>query len=194
MVGGVILFALAVSLVFFVTRNVFPCVWKMKSEENLKSLYCLLSIYGEQFHAFPSVGPKGQRGVRNLFPFYQTTISSQTTSNNGSILGLFQVPGAHCLAFSKNPTIDEFDGDHISYCYNAAATYNGNEREALVCEQGVSNGVLLINAKDPVERPVFRDGVHVLFNNGTILWIPADRNGQLATDVVSVAEWNPMVK
>ncbi len=98
------------------------------------------------------------------------------------------------IDFSSDPSIDEFDKDHIGYAYNSTAIPNDEENPPLLAEQGVSSGVLDVTKKRPRgTRSVRKNGVLVLFVDGTVDEIHADRKGKLDTKRVSADMWGRLV-
>ena len=185
MVGCMTILVLAVLAGFLASVKLKDIIKHKTSEYNLKTLYSFMEIYAQNHGAYPCVQPRNVSigGVSNLFPLYQAA------QDKAQFLRLLQPPGSELQAFSTHPTIDEFDRNHIGYCYNVIQWISEGPLEVLMCEQGVSNGVLLLDAKDPADRPVFKDGIHVLFVNGRVIWVPADRHGRLSTNVLSAARY-----
>jgi prepilin-type N-terminal cleavage/methylation domain-containing protein len=161
---------------------------KLKSKDNLRSMYVLLQLYAQDYRSFPTMQPPERRyeqsgGVRDLYPLYSTGIIAKEQ------LELFKGPGAAMVPFSADPTVDEFDKNHIGYAYNSTAIPDDPDNPPLMSEQGVSSGKLDPNTQDRGRKPIFIGGVHVLLTSGKSLWIPADRSGRLSTSDVSADQW-----
>ena len=160
---------------------------KMKSKDNLKQLYQLILVYNMDYGTYPTTQPSATRyeksgGVRDLFPLYDTGIMKNDQ------LALLVAPGAKLIDFSDEPTIDEFDKNHIGYAYNSTARPDSNE--PLISEQGVSSGAIKPNTTDHGKRPIFEGIVHVLFANAKIEKIPANKkNGKLSTREIKAEQW-----
>jgi len=166
-------------------------VRKMKSQDNLKQMHRFLMLYSMQFGTYPSVQPNVTRyerggGVRDLYPLYTTGILNKDT------LKVLQAPGATLIPFSPNPTIDEFDKNHIGYAYNSTCIPDDPNNPPIMSEQGVSTGVIDPNNPDNGRRPIFNNGAHVLFANGTVEFIPAI-NGRLSTSKVKPEQWGKLL-
>ena len=58
----------------------------------------------------------------------------------------------------------------------------------LMCDQGQTNGIILRNAP-PETRRLYTSDLHVLFTDGRIEWIEADRKGILSTNLVPAARF-----
>lgn len=165
-------------------------VRKMKSQDNLKQMYKMLMLYSMQFGTYPSVQPNVTRyerggGVRDLYPLYATGILTKDT------IKILQAPGATLIPFTTY-TIDEFDKNHIGYSYNSTCIPDDPRNPPLMAEQGVSTGVLDPNNPDNGRRPIFNNGAHVLFANGTVEFIPAV-NGRLSTAKVKPEDWGKLL-
>ena len=173
-------------IIFFATiifgKPIYSCIpSKMKSKDNLKQIYQLLLVYDMDYNSLPKVTPEGGNGVRDLYPLYETGIMKKDQ------LALFHPPNTKLQQFSENPTIDEFDKNHIGYAYNSTAEMDSDF--PLVSEQGVSDGILNKKEKDKGLKPVFNKVAHVLFANAKIEKIPADRKGNLSTKKIPKEEW-----
>jgi len=156
---------------------------KMKSKDYLKQLYQLILVYEMDYNSLPKVTPEGGNGVRDFYPLYESGIMGKDQ------LALFRPPNTKHQPFSENPTIDEFDKNHIGYAYNSTAEMGCTNKIPLLSEQGVSDGVLNKKEKDKGLKPVFNKVAHVLFANGKIEKIHADRKGNLSTNLISKEEW-----
>jgi len=160
---------------------------KMKSKDNLRQIYQMILVYNMDYGSYPTTQPPATRyeksgGVRDLYPLYDTGIMKKDQ------LKLLQAPNAKLIAFSDEPTIDEFDKNHIGYAYNSTARPDTDD--PLLSEQGVSSGKLNPNTKDNGKKPIFEGLVHVLFANGKIEKVPTNRRtGKLSTKEVSAEEW-----
>lgn len=162
-------------------------VRRIKSQDNLRNMRIILMNYVTMYGSLPSVQPKHTRferggGVRDLYPLYQTGLLNKDN------LKLLQPPGVSLIPFSANPTIEEFDKNHIGYAYNSTANLDDPDNPPVMSEQGVSTGVLDLEGKDPGRKPVFKNGVNVLFADGTIEFIPAV-NGKLSTAKIKPEMW-----
>ena len=153
----------------------------LKSKDNLKQIYQLILMYSMDYNSLPKVTPEGGNGVRDLYPLYDTGIMKKDQ------LKLLQHSKVNLQPFSEDPTIDEFDKNHIGYAYNSTAELDSDS--PLVSEQGVSDGILNKKEKDEGLKPVFENIAHVLFANAKIEKIPADRKGNLSTKEISKEEW-----
>ena len=154
---------------------------KMKSKDNLKQIYQLLMIYNMDYNSLPKITSEGGNGVRDFYPLYESGIMKRDQ------LALFHPPNVKLQPFSENPTIDEFDKDHIGYAYNSTAEMDSDS--PLLSEQGVSDGILNKKEKEKGLKPVFENVAHVLFANAKIEKIPADKKGNLSTNLISKEEW-----
>jgi prepilin-type N-terminal cleavage/methylation domain-containing protein len=163
-------------------------VRKMKSKDNLRSLYVLLQLYAQNYRTFPTTQPPERRyeqsgGVRDLYPLYTTGIMKSEQ------LELLKAPGAALIPFSADPRIEEFDKNHIGYAYNSTAIPDAADSPPLISEQGVSSGSINEQTQDRGTKPIFDGGVNVLFTSGKITWIPADQRGKLSVSEISPEEW-----
>ena len=175
-------------IIFFVTiisgKPIYFCISpKMKSKDNLRQIYQLLFIYNMDYNSLPKVTPEGGNGVRDLYPLYETGIMKK---EQFTLLKPFY---AGFIPFSEAPTIDEFDKNHIGYAYNSTTEFDGTNKLPLLSDQGVSDGILNYKEKDKGTKPNFKGGANVLFNNRSMKWIPADRKGNLSTNLISKEEW-----
>ena len=127
-------------------------------------------------------------GVRGLYPFYSSGLLNARELNK-----LLHPPGAKLLDFSDNPTIDEFDKYHIGFAYNSTAKTNCPDDTPILSHQGVSDGVLNYKTKDKGTKPILKKGVLVLFANGEVKLIPADKKGRLSTNEISAEMWKKLV-
>ena len=153
----------------------------MKQKDNLKQLYQLMLVYNMDYKSLPKVTPEGGNGVRDLYPLYEIGIMRKDQ------LALLRPPNTKLQPFSEDPTIDEFDKNHIGYSYNSTTEMDLDI--PLASAQGVSDGILNKKEKDKGLKPVFENIVYVLFANGKIEKIPADKNGNLSTKEISKEEW-----
>ncbi len=163
-------------------------VKKVKSKDNLRSLYMLIQLYTSQWNAYPTTQSPQTRydkggGVRDLYPLYETGLLGEDQ------LKLLQPQGAALIPFSSEPKIDEFDKYHIGYSYNSTAIPDDAENPPILADQGVSSGVLHYKTKDRGTKPVNRGGALVLFSSGTIELITANKKGKLSTKKVGADEW-----
>ena len=154
---------------------------KRKANTDLKQIYQLILVYNMDYNSLPKVTAEGGNGVRDFYPLYETGIMKRDQ------LALFHPSNAKLQPFSEDPTIDEFDKNHIGYAYNSTAEMDSDS--PLVSEQGVSDGILNKKEKDEGLKPVFENVAHVLFANAKIEKIPADRKGNLSTKEISKEEW-----
>ena len=179
---------------FVSRRSELRRIAKEKSEDNLKVLYTFLSIYEETHGFLPSVqstnSPRtASADGRDLFPLYVSATSKPPILPR-EFLKLLQPHGIKLRQFSANPTIDEFDRNHIGYRYNSSLMHLAGTNAPLMWEPvGSSNGMPVIPT-----RPVFTDGIHVLFTDGAVKWIPADKGGWLATNGIAPADWRMMAE
>ena len=154
---------------------------RKKGRDNLKQIYQLILVYNMDYNSLPKVTAEGGNGVRDFYPLYETGIMKRDQ------LALFHPSNAKLQPFSENPTIDEFDKNHIGYAYNSTAEMDSDS--PLVSEQGVSDGNLNKKEKDKGLKPVFNKVAHVLFANARIENVHADRKGNLSTKKISKEEW-----
>ena len=160
---------------------------KMKSKDNLKQIYQLIMLYNMDYGTYPTTQSSATRyeksgGVRDLFPLYDVGIMKKDQ------LALLKAPGAKLIDFSDDPTIEEFDKNHIGYAYNSTARPDSSE--PLLSEQGVSSGKLKPNTTDHGTKPIFEGIVHVLFANGKTEKVPANgRTGKLSNKEVKADQW-----
>ncbi|MHA1574707.1 MAG: DUF4190 domain-containing protein [Alphaproteobacteria bacterium] len=186
-IGFVVFFLLVMYIGIYGPEATNITVNKMKSKDNLRQIYQLLSIYNMDYGSYPTIQPSTTRyeksgGVRDLFPLYDVGIMKKDQ------LALLKAPGAKLIDFSNNPTIDEFDKYHIGYTYNSTAKPESNE--PLLSEQGVSSGFLQFTTADNGIKPVFKDRVHVILANGKFIKVLADKkNGKLSTKDVKAKQW-----
>ncbi len=161
---------------------------------NLISLHKMLMMYELQCkQGYPTTVPDKDRyeksaGVRGLYPLYSSGVMKVDALNK-----LLHPPGAKLLDFSDNPTIDEFDKYHIGYAYNSTAKTNPPPDTPILSEQGVNDGVLNYKTKDKGTKPIRKKDVLVLFANGSVKRIPADKKGTLSTNEVSAEMWKKLV-
>ncbi len=166
-------------------------VRRMKSKDNLSQIHKMLMLYSMQFGTYPSVQPNVTRydrggGVRDLYPLYSAGILTKDS------LKILQAPGVTLIPFPPNPTIDNFDKAYIGYAYNSTCIPDDPNNPPVLSEQGVSTGVLDPNTTDNGRKPVFNNGVHVLFVNGTVEFIPAVNN-RLSTSKVTAEQWGRLL-
>ncbi len=158
--------------------------YRIKVNDNLKQLHMLMMMYAQDWNSFPKVTPEGGNGVRDLYPLYTTDLLYEQA------LSILQPPNSHLQPFSKNPTIEEFDKDHIGFSYNSTATYNETNTVPLLADQGVSSGYLQLKTDDNGIKAREKKGAVVLFTSGRIEFITADKNGRLSTYLLSKADWS----
>ncbi len=161
---------------------------------NLISLDKMLMMYELQCEqGYPTTVSDKDRyeksaGVRGLYPLYSSGIMNVDALNK-----LLHPPGAKLLDFSDNPTIDEFDKYHIGFAYNSTAKTNPPPDTPILSEQGVNDGVLNYKTKDKGTKPIRKKDVLVLFANGSVKRIPADKKGKLSTNKISAEMWKKLV-
>ena len=166
---------------------------RLSARVNLISLHKILMIYQQDYGCYPttmSAKDKYEKsaGVRGLYPLYSTGILNSSDLNK-----LLHPPGAKLLDFSDNPTIDEFDKYHIGFAYNSTAKTNPPPDTPILSEQGVNDGVLNYKTKDKGTKPIRKKDVLVLFANGSVKRIPADKKGKLSTNKISAEMWKKLV-
>ena len=166
---------------------------KFQSKMKLVDLHKMFMIYQQDYNSYPttmSAKDKYEKsaGVRGLYPLYSTGILKPSDLNK-----LLHPPGAALIDFSNEPTIDEFDKYHCGYAYNSTAIPNQDDNPPILAEQGVSSGVLKLNTKDRGIKPIRKNGVMVLFANGTVEDVHADIRGKLSTKNVSADMWGKLI-
>ena len=159
----------------------------------LVTLHKMLMIYKQDYGCYPTTQSPETRydksgGVRDLYPLYSSGLLKPRDLNE-----LLHPKGAKLLDFSDNPTIDEFDKYHIGYAYNSTAKAHDPDNPPILSHQGVSDGVLNYKTKDKGTKPIRKKGALVLFANGEVKLIPADRKGVLSTNDISVEMWKKLV-
>ena len=152
-------------------------------QDNLKQIYQLLLVYDIYYNSLPKVTSEGGNGVRDLYPLYESGIMKKNQ------FAIFQLRNTKLQPFSENPTIDEFDKNHIGYSYNSTTELDGTNKLPLLSDQGVSDGILNYKEKDKGIKPNFKGGANVFFSDGSMKWIPANRKGKLSTKEISKEEW-----
>ena len=169
-------------------------VHKFQTKMYMRELYKLFLMYSQDYNSYPTVSSDKDRfdksdGVRGLYPLFSTDLIKAKDLNK-----LFHPPGTKLIDFSSDPSIDEFDKDHIGYAYNSTAIPNDEENPPLLSEQGVSSGMLDISKRRPRgTRSIRKNGVLVLFVDGTVDEIHADRKGKLDTKRISADMWGRLV-
>lgn len=166
---------------------------KFQSKMKLVDLHKMFMIYQQDYNSYPTTMSSKEKyeksaGVRGLYPLYSTGLLNANELNK-----LLHPPGAALIDFSSDPSIDEFDKFHIGYAYNSTAIPNDDDNPPIMAEQGVSSGVLKLNSKDKGTKPIRKNGVMVLFANGTVENITADRRGKLSTRDISADQWGKLV-
>jgi len=170
-------------------RPIQEKVRKMQSDDKMKQLYRLMFMYAGDYGSFPTAQPSATRyekggGVKDLYPLYETGIMGKEQ------LKLLQAPGAALIPFSDDPTIDEFNENHIGYAYNSTAMPDDPDNPPLLSEQGVSSGKLSLKTSNKGKKAIFANGCNVLFCSGISKWIPANKKtGKLSTKEVSAEQW-----
>ena len=152
---------------------------KMHAKGDLSIMFKLLFIYNMTYHTYPSMQPTNTMhvnggGVRDLWPLYSSGIMDKDS------LSCLRPPGCTLIPFSANPCPDEFDSKHIGYSYNSTVIPDDPSNPPLMAERGAADGIL---RKE--EKPVFKDGVHVLMCNGQVKWLPVLRGGVLQVEGVT---------
>jgi len=166
---------------------------KFQSKMKLVDLHKIFMIYQQDYNSYPttmSAKDKYEKsaGVRGLYPLYSCGLLKP-----GELNKLLHPPGAALIDFSNDPDIDEFDKYHVGYAYNSTAIPNDDDNPPILAEQGVSSGVLNPNTKDKGTKPIRKNGVMVLFANGTVEDIHADRRGKLSTKKISSDMWGKLI-
>ncbi len=155
-------------------------VRRAKCRDNLRNMHLLLSVYAQQYGAFPSMQPPQRRylrsgGAQDLYPLWSTGIMKNEQ------LAQLQPPGLTLRRFSANPTAEHFNSNHIGFAYNSTVHPDQADNPPLLASQGVAAGVI---------------GPHayalVLFLNGEICEIPADADGRLNTERIKPEEWRQL--
>ena len=150
----------------------------------MNKIHMLMMMYEQSYDSFPKITPEGGNGVRDLYPLYTTGVLDKNQ------LRILQLPGTKLKRFSDNPTINEFDKDHIGFSYNSTAIPDDPNNPPLMADQGVSSGSLQLETKDNGIKARDTNGAIVLFDSGRIEFIPADKNGRLSTNKLSQADWS----
>ncbi len=166
---------------------------KFVSKMYLKDLYKVLMIYTQDYNSYPTTLSGRDKfeksaGVRGLYPLYSTGLLKARDLNK-----LLHPPGTKLIDFSDDPDIDEFDKAHCGYAYNSTAIPDDDENPPILSEQGVSSGVLKLKTKDRGIKPIRSTGVLVLFANGSVEEIHADRKGKLSTRRIDSDMWGKLV-
>ncbi len=167
--------AVLASLGLVAARQVKYMVDKKKSEDNLKQLYTFMNIYAQNHGCYPSIQPRGSKsggGTRDLYPLYLSALEKQP------FLQLLRPPGVALVSFSKDPSPDEFDKDHIGYIYNSMVVPDQSDNPPLMAERCVEDGQFT-----ETEKPVFRDCAHILMANGTVREVPVINNKLTLGDI-----------
>ncbi len=159
----------------------------------LVTLHKMLMIYKQDYGCYPTTQSPETRydksdGVRDLYPLYSSGLLKPRDLNE-----LLHPKGAKLLDFSDNPTIDEFDKYHCGFAYNSTAKINCPGDTPILSHQGVSDGVLNYKTKDKGTKPIWKKEALVLFANGSVEKIPADRKGKLSTKKISADMWEKLV-
>lgn len=184
---GCLLVLVLMAVSFFVILSILPKrrihYMNIKASNNLNQLYILMMIYAQDWNEYPRVTPEGGNGVRDLYPLYATGVLDVEA------LSLLQPPGCNLKKFSKDPTIDEFDKDHIGLSYNSTAIPDDPDNPPLLADQGVWSGRLQKDSADRGIKPREETGALVLFGNGKVEFIKAYKDGTLPGAKVSSNEW-----
>jgi len=183
---------LCAACTIFVLPALQTHVRKIMSRSNLENLYTLHKTYAGLTGKYPAIPPyryieKPCPGVRNLYPLLASGILK------AEWLSLLQPEGLVLQRFPNAPSLDDFTPARIGYCYNASAQTACPPAMVLMCDQGQTNGIILRNAP-PENRPLYTSGLNVLFTDGRIEWIEADRKGILSTNLVPADQWSLLVK
>ena len=185
----VVIFIIGFLMLYFFTNplmNYFYKPFRGPRKMILVDLHKMFMMYELQCEqGYPTTIPDKDRyeksdGVRGLYPLYSSGVIKAEHLNR-----LLHPKGAKLLDFSDNPTIDEFDKYHIGYAYNSTAKTNSPANIPILSHQGVSDGVLNYKTKDKGTKPIRKKGALVLFANGEVKFIPADRKGKLSTNEIS---------
>jgi len=166
---------------------------KFRSKMYLVDLNKIFMIYKQDFNSYPTTVSSKEKydksaGVRGLYPLYSSGLLKPSELNK-----LLHPPGAKLIDFSDDPSIDEFDKYHCGYAYNSTAIPDDEDNPPILSEQGVSSGVLNSNTKDKGTKPIRKNGVLVLFANGSVEEIHADHRGKLSTKKVSADMWGKLI-
>jgi len=166
---------------------------KFQSKMKLVDLHKMFMIYQQDFNSYPTTMSSKDKyeksaGVRGLYPLYSCGLLKPDDLNK-----LLHPPGAALIDFSNDPDIDEFDKYHCGYAYNSTAVPNEDDNPPILSEQGVSSGVLNNNTTDKGTKPIRKNGVMVLFANGTVEDIRADVRGKLDTKKISADMWGKLI-
>ena len=166
---------------------------KFQSKMKLVDLNKIFMIYKQDYNAYPTTMSSKDKyeksaGVRGLYPLYACGLLKANDLNN-----LLHPPGAALIDFSSDPDIDEFDKYHCGYAYNSTAIPDDPDNPPIMSEQGVSSGILNVNTKDKGIKPIRKNGVMVLFADGHVKDIHADRRGKLSTKEISADMWGKLV-
>ena len=172
---------------------IMTCRRRFPRKMYLVDLHKIFVMYQQDYGCYPTTQPPETRykksgGVHDLYPLFSSGIVKSNWLNK-----LLQPPGAMLIDFSDNPTIDEFDKYHIGYAYNSTAKTNCPGDTPILALQGVSDGVLNYKTKDKGTKPILKGTVLVLFANGNVEYIKADRKGKLSTKKISAEMWKKLV-
>jgi hypothetical protein len=178
-----ILMTLSFILILAIMPEARSCRNRLRVINNLKQLYIMMMIYTQDWNEYPKVTPEGGNGVRDLYALYETGILDDES------LSLLQPPGCNLSKFSRNPTIDEFDKEHIGFSYNSTAIPDDPDNPPLLADQGVWSGRLQKGSTDLGIKSREEEGALVLFGNGKVEFIKAYKDGTLPNGKVSSNEW-----
>ncbi len=179
----VLLFIFFVNSYTSLSLRFSPCSNREKTQDNLKQLHILMMMYAQDWDSFPKVTPEGGNGVRDLYPLYATGFLEKQN------LSILQPPGVALLPFSKNPTIDEFDKDHIGVSYNSTAIPDDPTDPPLLADQGVCMGCLQLTSEDHGIKAREITGALVLFASGRTEFVRTNRQDILLSPSISFEDW-----
>jgi hypothetical protein len=178
-----ILITLSFTLFLAILPDTRNCSNRLRVKNNLHQLYILMIIYAQDWNEYPKVTPEGGNGVRDLYPLHATGVLDVEA------LSLLQPPGCNLKKFSKDPTIDEFNKDHIGFSYNSTAIPDDPDNPPLLADQGVWSGRLQNDSTDRGIKSREEEGALVLFGDGKVKFIKAYQDGTLPSGTVSSSEW-----
>ena len=189
----IFIFAVIAFLIITAWHTMHP-FRRVRKRMYLVDLHKMFMIYKQDYGCYPSTLPPETRyeksgGVRDLYPLYSSGLLNARELNKL----LHPKLAKNLLDFSENPTIDEFDKYHIGYAYNSTAKTNCPDDTPILALQGVSDGVLNYKTKDKGTKPILKGKVLVLFANGNVEYIKADRKGVLSTNKISAEMWKKLV-
>ena len=192
----IVIFIFAIIVFVIISAVIVPIMQPFRHIRRrmiLVDLHKMFMIYKQDYGCYPTTQSPETRydksgGVRDLYPLYSSGLLKPSDLNE-----LLHPKGANLLDFSDNPTIDEFDKYHCGFAYNSTAKINCPGNTPILSHQGVSDGMLNRKTKDKGTKPIWKKEALVLFANGSLEKIPADRKGKLSTKKISADMWGKLV-